>query len=429
MNFKIRPIVKIVYKVIPYFFVFYILNKNLFDWITFGFSKILYYGMIAIGALLCFRQMILKRQGKDILISFSIYCFFILLNGILLSSKEQFFVGIKEYLTFPLPFFALLFYMDGKKNYDILIRSIIWWGGITGLLAIYEYVVGESVLPGFAGKVYLFQDGTQAYRSTVFIGSPMVLGIALGAAVILGLYYFYVKKEYKLLIPVLISFAGLFCTGSRGPLVCCVGGLFVMCTLFIAHGAVPIRYIKRVVVLAGLVVGFFGIFALFPDLSTGIDQIDFLIYRVNSTFDFTGEWGNAERLKRWTYYLNEFIQKPIFGYGIASTSAEIASNPIITHHGITTESGILARLVETGLVGTVSYYIFVFVSIKSILRYLLKGLKDKNTNTFVFPVIGILMMIFVENIILQVTLNIFVTFIVWFFVSYTKRLLENEEVV
>lgn len=64
----------------------------------------------------------------------------------------------------------------------------------------------------------------------------------------------------------------------------------------------------------------------------------------------------------WTYYLNEFIVSPCFGRGVAITS-NLVTNNLSLFNGLFTisvaESGLLTRLVESGLVGTILYHLFI----------------------------------------------------------------------
>ena len=155
-----------------------------------------------------------------------------------------------------------------------------------------------------------------------------------------------------------------------------------------------------------------------------------MISRFSSVFN-TKEYGNAERLTLWAYYLNKFSQKPIMGYGIATTSALIATNTYATYNNIVTESGVIARLVETGLMGTLTYYCFMLTVLESSIQGSLKT-KYEGTyrNTAIF-VIGVVVLILLEDIILQISLDLFCTFALWMILAFSlsMRMKSGKKVV
>lgn len=411
--------------VIPYIMMFYILNKNLFDYATMGLSKAAYYALVLIGTFLCFYEMLKCNYLRDLGVAFAIYAGIILANGLMLSNADQFIYGIKAYLTYYFPFFALMFYMQGIKDYTKLFKGLAIWGGITGVLAVCEYVLGHSVLPGYMGRVYLYANGDSAYRATVFVGSPMVLGILLGTSVVSNVLFWHRDKKIWYLLFAVLGVAGLLCTGSRAPLVWCVLGVVVLLFLFARQRTLsPITIVLLVILaVAGIVV--LVSFAVFPELSTGFSELDLLIRRVTSTFDFSNEWGNHARLMIWKHYIGEFWERPFAGYGLGTTSAEVASNVPINYGQfwqIVAESGVLTRLVESGLVGTISYYVFVFLCIRRGLKNILMRTNRIEKNSLLLAVVGILTIFFAEDIILQISYDIYCTFILCFVLAYAVNL-------
>ena len=396
--------------------VMYILNKGLCDWATLGVSKIVYYSVIAASAMFGMINLFFKKSTRVIVILFGAYALISLINGVCLSNWEQFRVGVIQYITYPLPFFALSYLMGEKKDFSKLLYGIVIWGAVTSLLAMYEYFSLQSILPGFEEIYYKYQNGTVVYRATVYIGSPLFLGVLLGAALIVASFLFYRKRKWWILATTPLIFAGILCTGSRGPLLCSVGGIVVMFGTIAIQNGISKR-LRKIMGIVGVTAAVCVVilFAV-PNLSTGNEQIDFFIYRFTSAFDFKTEWGNLERLKRWTYYLGLFMEQPMFGYGLASTSAMVKSNQMVTSHGITTESGILGRLVESGIVGTLAYYLFLSACIWKGFKGICKR-ENRRTETR-YMVIGIIALLLVEDIILQVSLDIFCNFLMWFVLAY-----------
>ena len=402
-----------------YYMIIYILNKSLWDHFLGSVGKGLYYAILlscAIGGII---TLIKKKESRRIVVFFLIYILVVVLNGFFIANYEQRHVGFMEYIVYPLAFFAVIYCMNIKKDYKSVFLLFVYWGGITSLLALIEYTRKAPLISSMVNYEYHYYNGKSiitAYRPFVFIGSPMVLAVLLGISIILCVYFseFENRKKMRLLIPIMLL--GIFATGSRAPLLSTVIGI----TLMYYYKAKIGKGNKKL--LLGILVAIFGILflvvftTLFPNFKTGILFFDTVYSRFATTFDFKQEWGNVERLARWGYYLNRFIRNPVIGYGIASTSAAVASNTYATAHGVTTESGIIGRLVETGLIGCIPYYcMFFYVIIFSLKR--LKGYTKSGKNSIMFALIGIISLFLVEDAVLQVSLDIFATFSVWLFLA------------
>ena len=423
---KMKITVSKLQRIILYFMIFYVFNKNLFDLITFGYSKILYYALVFIGASICMIKLSMNSRYRKIVISFILYVIVIIINGLLYADIEHMTVGIIEYITYPLSFFALLFYFKSVNNYYKLFVRIMYWSGFTSILAIIEYLTKKSLLTQTASSMYTYYDGLRSFRAIVFVGSPMMLGILLAVSLIITIYFAAIFKNKKFYVIILLNFLGLMATGSRGPLLFCIVGIAVMYIYFFKQKIVGRNtFIKIFVFIIALF--FFTILLIInPDFSIGVPAIDTLISRFSSVFN-TKEFGNAERLNLWSYYLNKFFQKPFLGYGIATTSALISTNVYATYNNVVTESGVIARLVETGILGTLTYYSFMFIVLKSSINGSLKSkYKGSYRNTAIF-VIGVVVLILLEDIILQISLDMFCTFALWMILSFSLSMrMKNE---
>ena len=392
------------------------LNKNLWDYMFGALAKNLYYLLLFALGICGLVMFIRKKETRMISVSFIIYAVVIVLNGYLIANAEQRSEGFVEYLVYPLPMFALAYCMNYKHTYTGIIKIMPYWGVITSLLAGLEYFTKTPILPTSYEGIYRFFDGSTSFRSVVFIGSPMILSVLLGISLITAIYLseFEKNKNYKKYIPII--FLGILFTGSRGPLVSTLMGIILMYYLRAKHER------KNKKIIGFFVWSFFLLFlillkmSLFPDFETGISFVDNTISRFGSSFNLS-EWGNKERILRWTYYINQFIKYPLFGYGIASTSASVISNAKVTLHGITTESGVLARLVETGVVGVIPYYCMFICSIKISISQLKRDVGKLNQSIF-YIISGILCLYIVENLILQISLDIYCTFFAWLFIAY-----------
>lgn len=412
-----KPVLKLK-RIILYYMIFYVFDKNFIDLMTFGLSKIVYYTLIFVGATICLAKLFLNLRYRKIVVSFLLYVTVIVVNGLLYADAEHMFVGVIEYVTYPLAFFALLYYFESVQDYYRLFTRIIYWSGFTSVLAVIEYITKKSVLTQTASSMYTYYDGVRSFRAIVFVGSPMMLGVLLAVSLIIAIYFINVYKNKKLYKIVILDLLGLMATGSRGPLLFCLVGIAVMYIFFFKQRIVGKGAFSRILLLVMIAFLFTMILLINPNFSIGISEIDTLISRFSSVFD-TKEYGNAERLTLWSYYLNKFAQKPIMGYGIATTSALISTNAYATYNNIVTESGVIARLVETGLMGTLTYYGFMFVVLKSSIHGSLR-MKYRGTyrNTAIF-VVGIVVLILLEDIILQISLDMFCTFALWLILAYS----------
>lgn len=398
------------------FLIFYMLNKNLWDAVLGFILNPLYYGVLFLTALLGLFNILKKKNPiRKYLPALIIYAIVILLNGINMHSTEHLTVGLKNYLLYILPIFSFYYCFSGVRTKHDLFKSYYLWGFITSLLAIFEYLTSGSILGG-ENRIYIYYDGSSSYRSGVFVGSPMVLCVMLGAALIIAIDYYYFRKKNRFIVGACIILMGMFATGSRAPLLSSILGIVIACFALFRYGGVSRKIFIALTSVSVLIVLFAIILIMFPNFSTGIVEIDTIISRFSSIFNFSTEWGNVERLVRWKYYVNVFFSKPIFGIGLAKTSPEVLSNVNVTAHGLTTESGLLARLVETGLTGTVPYYIFCFGMINCSRKALDNQFMRKNGYYYIF--IAFIALYLIEDLVLQISLEIFTTFVFWLFIAY-----------
>ena len=119
--------------------------------------------------------------------------------------------------------------------------------------------------------------------------------------------------------------------------------------------------------------------------------------------DWTGDSSNSARIQHWLYALNEWQSSFLFGNGACCTDTRYSGFKAVT------ESGILKRLVELGLIGTILQYTTMFIP-------LLKGIKNiklkvENEHTLFF--LSVIICFFVEDIVLQRYTALEYTIIIW----------------
>ena len=144
-------------KTIVVFLLLYILNKNLLDWITGDIAKILYYFLIFYGALIGFFEVIKNKQLRPIGFIFSLYCLVIVSNGMLWVNRDQLVFGIKAYITYLFPLFAVFHYLQKQKEFRCYFDVIERWGAASSILAIYEYCFRKPILPGYGDSLYVLR--------------------------------------------------------------------------------------------------------------------------------------------------------------------------------------------------------------------------------------------------------------------------------
>lgn len=283
------------HRIILYFMIFYVFNKNLFDFVTFNITKSVYYVVVFIGAEICLTKLILNSKYRKIAMAFILYVGVILANGLLYADAEHMSVGVIEYITYPLVFFALLYYFKSINDYYRLFLSIIYWSGLTSILAVVEYITKKSLLTQTASSMYTYYNGLSSFRAVVFVGSPMMLGILLAVSLLVTVYFVNAYKNKKLYKIIVLDLLGLMATGSRGPLLFCFVGIVIMYVYFFKLRMVGKSTFIKILLLVMVAFSFTMVLLINPEFSIGIPEVDTLISRFSSVFN-TKEYGNAERL-------------------------------------------------------------------------------------------------------------------------------------
>lgn len=397
-----------------YYMLIYILNKALFDFLIPQIAGYVYYLIVFIGFVLCLVKNVSKKEFRGIVLCYAIYSLYIVFNGLYLSNTDQQGVGFIKYITYPMVFFATYYCMKSMKNTSDIIKFIQYWGIISSVLALYEYVFATAILPNSTAIIYRYYDGSSAFRARVFCGSPMGFAVLLSTVFVMFLSEYNMTHKARYLVEALIVLVGVFATGSRAPLLSAMIGVAVMYLYMYRNGKVPKKTFSTILVF---IIGFFVFLIAMIIIGPGNGFIGRIYSRFSSVLDLN-EWGNNERLVRWAYYLGQFWNNSIMGIGIAKTNAEVASNSLqVISNGITTESGVLAHLVETGIVGTYLYYLFVYKVLKNKLR-------REVIKRHVF-LVAFFVLFFVEDFVLQISMDIFDTFLFWLLAAYAYKLYDN----
>ena len=333
---------------------------------------------------------------------FALYMYFILLNFIL--AKHSYSYGLYEYVFYLMMFFAVCHVFNNSSYLSILYFYELV-GIILSIEAIWEFFTGN--LP------YRVTVEEQVIRRACgLLGTPLTLGIVMACISLVTFYLFtYTKKKVHLLCFILCIF-GLLSTQSRGPLVSfIVSFIFMLCLLEYKRTEKIFNTVLKNIFRI-LFVGFV-LFLIIAFLDGRNEFITTIVSRVQTITMWSGQdASNALRRQRWELGLQYFLQNPIIGYGISSTGTHSIT-------GINVESGIIKKLVETGLVGFVLYYVtFGITTIKSVKRCMIK-----KTNHY--PIASsVILAIFIENMVLQ-SIEYVAVFLM-FIINFTYLLLSGE---
>lgn len=404
---------KLLYKYIFIFTLLYVYTKALWDTYLGAFGKYIFYGAVIIGIFMYALSSISNRRRKDLIVlcGFTIYAIYIFLNGKALSNSAQFSQGMLEYILYTFYFLSCSYYArKGEINENDLIK-FVYLGAFLSLLAVYEYVTRSGLVPDSAYGVYYFAGGFSSFRARVFCVSPMSFCMMLGILFVFSFYMIIVNKYKNLIIPSVLILVGMFCTGSRGPLVGTVCGIIVMICLIWCRNPLTRKKAERTLLLFLISLPLLLVLYVLVSsgINTGIEQIDNVIKRFSTITDFTYEWGNVARLRIWSKYIEMFINNFWTGIGISQTSSTVATNILQV-----TESGILKRLVETGILGTLIYLGFICYPV---IKYSVKKNNQRTQSDFKMVIISLIVAIGVEEVVLQLFADVMNMYVFWTFIA------------
>lgn len=366
----------------------YMFYKVIIDSITFGLFKAFLALFMILGFFLFFNHKSIYQSDFILLVEFICFSFFIIFRGLELQSvylKR----AIYEYIMYMMLIFAGAY----------VARSI-------NTIEIYDKVVYIGILLPITSLVdILLNQAVSSYRTTGLARSEMAQGMLLGIFCIILFYYYYKKRSKNYLLIMLLDLLALITTGSRGPLVATVVSLFFVYVYFQYtnnNTAGIIRVFFIVLFLMILLVWFFS-----TTITTGNQQVDYMILRLQNIIEWGSDAGNAGRLAQWERWLNVFKKNLLFGIGPSRTGSW---NTMVTL-GVT-ESGHIRHLVELGLIGSLFYYLPLLLCLKKGIRGLFSKNNDCDKGMIVLHV-AIILCVIIEDFVLQITEEITVAFFLW----------------
>ena len=356
-------------------------------------------GFIAILSIKKFKAI----KTNDILL-IALFVFYTIINSSLLGGKELLFLSIKDYCLWILPFFIIPLLIKIVK-WDRLLHFLVVFGVVDSATSIIEFATKKQLFPLLTSKEnVLVNFGSYSVTRTYGLnGNYFLLAMVLSLCGLVSFSLFWIEKKRIYLVAWAFISIGVLTTGSRGYYVAYgVGLIYLFLSEKASKGFTAKKLINWIAFFSIIAILFLIIFE--TNFSTGISAIDTILFRARLITNWTDESANLQRVTRWGIAFSKWMQKPLFGWGASSTSTDYSQYVEVT------ESGILKRLVELGLFGTLLQYLTIFVPLLRAYRY---HRADKSKNPVALLCFAIIVSLMVEDIILQCYTSMEYTIILW----------------
>jgi hypothetical protein len=354
-----------------------------------------------------------KQISKPIYFMFFIYYCYIVLS-IVIFKNPRIDMGTKQYIIFSLVFFNACLLIQNLQVIRLL-RFASLLGTLNACLGIYEYFVNSYILNGINER-WLNNWVRASGLSGNFISFPMVCGFC----VLFELYLWNVTRKRIYIVSIFICFCGVLVSASRGPLIALLIAIIFMIMVRDNSILSQKKLQKRIFIYGILLLILFQILLLLSsDITLGNNLLDSIINRIRSIIVWDGSNGdtsNVTRLTVWKYMFTDyFLPNKWFGLGVGATGSV---GEYISTIGVT-ESSILKRLVEIGIVGTIINF-----ALYGILIY--RGVKlykttDNNLQRMLLCLFfSVIILIFVEGTVLQIIENQVAMCMLWFSLAFVN---------
>ncbi len=381
----------------------YILNKLLWDkMVPFVFTT-LFFGV----SILFFAKFIHNNSHSKLTIRLLvIYVFFsiyVMANAFVQDTNIQMIRSFYEYILYVVVFFSMA-YLLRKCDYLMISKYVAYSGVVVTLLSWYEYFSKSYLISQHDYSRSILYGGAYAFRACVFSRSVLAHGVILGVYAIFFFYLYICEKKSIYFIATVISYVSILTTSSRGPLVSTGVALVIMFMINARQsGRKSIKNYGAILLLVVAII--LIVIFLTSSFMTTNEMINYFLVRMRNIINWKGDGGNVGRINRWNDAISWFKMNPLFGIGPSKTGSWGTGSIGVT------ESGVLKRLCELGIVGFILHYMFVgLIVIKAIRSY--KFLNNANQRIFICN-LGLLVAVLINDCILQSTEEIMVSFIMW----------------
>jgi len=298
---------------------------------------------------------------KNIKIGAVEICLFILFFVMLFQALRQSpmsvgLLGFKSIMYYSPLYFLVLIFFDTKDKIKELFKVLLYTGIFLALVSIFQYIFTQQIM-----NVLGFEVGDLAYRTSMghlkasgTLGNPSAFAIVIALA-LLNIFLLKIsgilslKKLPATMLMILLG-VGLILSFSRIT-------FLVFMIVFISLGIIYKRKMIKYyfVVLCFLFIG-------------NLALNNFLFENFLSSFglgkNVLGIKSTAARIDVLNKGLALFAEKPIFGYGLGITDAPSRHYAEILKFGyLSTDNYYLKLLIESGIVGTSIFILFLIISI------------------------------------------------------------------
>lgn len=394
------------------FYSIYFSTKIMWDKYTSVFE------LFSVFSITCFALLqiiiIIRHKEKKLISIFSVWLIFvafIVLQWMFKNTGIQFFLrSMYEYVFYSMimwAFYLLADYIDFNR----IMKILCVLGVAIAFLSFVEFVGEFHIIPLENYGTYVEFNGEMVTRAKVFTRSYLSHGIILGVFSLFNCYTYMRERKLVYLFSSLFCYIAILTTASRGPLVAVTGAyiIYYVCIHFekvktlISLKKFNLSY-KFILVLG---VGILLLLFIFSDMNTGLSFIDYSLTRVRSIFNWTGDPGNVGRIEIWGKWIITIKENILTGIGASMTGSW---NPISL--GVT-ESDILKKLVELGIIGFTIYYLY----ISKILYSIISTLNSNKRKVEISLCIAIISFILIDGVVLQVSEEIMVSFFLYAFMG------------
>lgn len=349
----------------------------------------------------------LQRIGSVEIILFFVFWCYVAISAFVNGGSELLGYTVERYIFYSLPLFSMGFIIE-KTNWTSVLKFLAGFGVVDAVFSVIEFVTKKQLFVMGTEQIVQQQWGDTSLRTYGLSGNYFLLAEILCLCGFAALYLYMVEKRKCALYCLLVIAIGLFTTGSRGYYVSFVLGCLIMYCLNAKNSKTSTNRIIGYITVTCFALAVF-IFIFFSNMSTGITYVDIIIDRIRSITDFSSNIANTKRMTIWYYSIERWKNHFWFGEGAQVTDLRYSKFLSVT------ESGLLKRLVELGIIGTVLQYLTMFIP-------LIKGIKRYRTNPnmhklhmFFFALIACLLC---EDIVLQQYTSLEYTMLMWFSLSY-----------
>ena len=295
-----------------------------------------------------------------------------------------------------------MYYYSKEVEIFKLAKFLYTIGIILAILSWYEYLTKSYIIGSFAkgGNYTTFLSG---FRAAVFSRSYLSHGVVLGFFSLVAYYLFICTGKKIYVVSTFLLFISILTTGSRGPLVSTFAALilaYIMNQYRVAKCIDRIVAIWIIIAIIALTVWLF----LNSTFTTGNESMDYFLYKIRNIINWTGDAGNVGRIVIWNKSIKLFQSNVWFGIGPSKTGSWGSGSLGVT------ESGVLKRLCELGITGFVLCYLFIGLQLRNSVR-IYKQMEEKREMIFLFSIV---IMVLINDLTLQSTEEIMVSFILWF---------------